>query len=121
MSIELHPVVSENISADDQAHRSTSFRLTATRIAEPSDIRPTPSHDTNGTDGAAITSTTSVRFWSIVLSVSGVTLLNTFGQGLLISAIPQIARDLKIPAGQLFWPTAVASLTLGCLQLVVGQ
>lgn len=72
-------------------------------------------------DGVAIGGGSSLKTASIIASVAGVTVLNTFGQSLLIVAIPQIGRDLHIEAGQLTWSIAVNSLTLGCLLLVVGK
>jgi len=63
----------------------------------------------------------NLRATFIVVSVAGITFLNTLGQSILIVAIPRIAQDLSIPPSLIQWPTAVASLTLGCTLLVVGS
>ncbi|KAF2186452.1 MFS general substrate transporter [Zopfia rhizophila CBS 207.26] len=56
----------------------------------------------------------------IIISVTGITFLNTIGQGLLLAAIPRIAIDLNIPETLIQWPTAMFSLTLGCTLLIAG-
>ncbi|RYP02175.1 hypothetical protein DL764_005926 [Monosporascus ibericus] len=42
------------------------------------------------------------------------------GSGILIAALPRIARDVNIPDGLILWPAAVYALAAGCLLHVFG-
>ena len=118
MALELQ-IVSPTSTRDNTYQPTISTITPGPQVNYPPDFRRTSGSD--GTEASVRQNTTFLRSSSIITSVAGVTVLNTFGQSLLIVAIPQIARDLNMPSGQLFWPTAVGSLTLGCLLLVVGK
>ena len=118
MALELQ-TVHPTLVRDGDFEPSLSTIAPGPRASHSSDFRRTSRSE--GTEASVHQTMTFIRSSSIITSVAGVTVINTFGQSLLIVAIPQIARDLDIPSGQLFWPTAVGSLTLGCLLLVVGK
>ncbi|RYO85003.1 hypothetical protein DL766_008604 [Monosporascus sp. MC13-8B] len=42
------------------------------------------------------------------------------GSGILIAALPRIAKDVNIPDGLILWPAAVYALAAGCLLHVFG-
>ncbi|KMP01687.1 efflux protein [Coccidioides immitis RMSCC 2394] len=46
--------------------------------------------------------------------------LNVMGSGILIAALPRIAKDVSISEGLILWPAAVYSLAAGCLLLMFG-
>ena len=81
---------------------------------------PWPDQENDNAENSGLPNLTFLRSSFIITSVAGITVLNTFGQSLLIVAIPQIARDLKIPPNLIQWPSAAGALTLGCLLLIVG-
>ncbi|KAG8948059.1 hypothetical protein FRC04_010101 [Tulasnella sp. 424] len=56
----------------------------------------------------------------IVMSVSGVTMLETFLSGALTIALPSVAKDLGISAANLQWPVSMYSLVNGVFLLVAG-
>ena len=56
----------------------------------------------------------------IVLTLAGVSFLNTLGSGLLTVALPRIAKDIGLAENLLLWPASVYALAAGCLLLVFG-
>ena len=61
-----------------------------------------------------------VRAITVAITLSGISLLNTMGSGILISALPRIARDVNLPSYLMLWPAAVYALAAGCLLLIFG-
>lgn len=61
-----------------------------------------------------------VRGVVVITTLAGVNFLNTMGSGILIVALPQMARDLGIERGLILWPAAVYALSAGCLLLIFG-
>ncbi|KAL2211490.1 MFS general substrate transporter [Sarocladium strictum] len=61
-----------------------------------------------------------VRGVVVISTLAGVNFLNTMGSGILIVALPQMARDLDIERGLILWPAAVYALSAGCLLLIFG-
>jgi MFS family permease len=61
-----------------------------------------------------------VRGVVVITTLAGVNFLNTMGSGILIVALPQMARDLDIERGLILWPAAVYALSAGCLLLIFG-
>lgn len=57
---------------------------------------------------------------SVIVTLAGVSFLNTMGSGILIAALPQIAIDVGIPQGLILWPATVYALAAGCLLLPFG-
>lgn len=57
---------------------------------------------------------------AIISTLAGINFLNTMGSGILIAALPRIARDVNIPDGLILWPAAVYALAAGCLLHVFG-
>lgn len=72
---------------------------------------------------SAVTETmqvSKVRGIVVIITLAGVNFLNTMGSGVLIVALPQIARELDIGHGLILWPAAVYSLSAGCLLIIFG-
>ncbi|BDD55412.1 MFS sugar transporter [Monascus purpureus] len=55
-----------------------------------------------------------------VITLTGVSFLNTMGSGILIAALPQIAKDVGISQALILWYAAIYALAAGCLLLIVG-
>src|ERR1700744_2634076 len=62
-----------------------------------------------------------LRVVAIITSVSGVTILNSLGNGLLTIGLPTIVKDINIPESLQLWPASVYSLACGCFLLFNGQ
>ncbi|EMR67153.1 putative efflux pump protein [Eutypa lata UCREL1] len=57
---------------------------------------------------------------AIISTLAGINFLNTMGSGILIAALPHIAKEVNIPDGLILWPAAVYALAAGCLLHVFG-
>ncbi|KAF5364394.1 hypothetical protein D9757_011905 [Collybiopsis confluens] len=57
----------------------------------------------------------------IILSVSGVTTLNTFLSGALTVALPTVGKDLNFSESALQWPINTYNLAYGCTLLLFGR
>ena len=57
---------------------------------------------------------------TIIVTLAGISFLNTMGSGVLVSALPRIADDIGLEEGFLLWPASVYALAAGCLLLVFG-
>ena len=57
---------------------------------------------------------------TIIVTLAGISFLNTMGSGVLVSALPRIADDVGLSEGYLLWPASVYSLAAGCLLLIFG-
>lgn len=58
---------------------------------------------------------------TVIVTLAGISFLNTMGSGILISALPQIADDIGLDEGFLLWPASVYALAAGCLLLIFGS
>ena len=61
-----------------------------------------------------------VESFTVIITLAGVSFLNTMGSGILIGALPQIAIDVSLDEGFLLWPASVYALAAGCLLLIFG-
>lgn len=57
---------------------------------------------------------------TVIVTLAGISFLNTMGSGILIAALPRIAADVGLSPGLMLWPAAVYALAAGCLLLVFG-
>ncbi|EEH33067.2 integral membrane protein [Paracoccidioides lutzii Pb01] len=57
---------------------------------------------------------------AVIITLAGVSFLNTMGSGILIAALPRIAKDVGIPQALILWPAAVYALAAECLLLIFG-
>ena len=57
---------------------------------------------------------------TVIVTLAGISFLNTMGSGILISALPRIANDVGLGEGFLLWPASVYALAAGCLLLIFG-
>lgn len=61
-----------------------------------------------------------VRGVTVIVTLAGISFLNTMGSGILIAATPRLARDVGLPEALWLWPAAVYALAAGCLLLIFG-
>lgn len=61
-----------------------------------------------------------VRAITVIVTLAGISFLNTMGSGILIAALPRIAKDVGLSEGLILWPAAVYALAAGCLLLIFG-
>ena len=47
-------------------------------------------------------------------------LINTFGTGILVAALPRVAFDVHFSEALILWPVAVYNLAAGCLLFIFG-
>ncbi|KAK2732715.1 hypothetical protein FQN55_003936 [Onygenales sp. PD_40] len=57
---------------------------------------------------------------SLTVTLAGLSFLNTMGSGILIAALPQIAKEPGITEDLVLWPAVVYALAAGCLLLLCG-
>ncbi|KAK5998883.1 MFS-type transporter 1 [Cladobotryum mycophilum] len=57
----------------------------------------------------------------VIVTLSGITLLNAIGSGILVTSLPRIAKEVGLPQSLLLWPAAVYSLAAGCTLLIFGS
>jgi MFS family permease len=56
----------------------------------------------------------------VIVTLAGISFLNTMGSGILIAALPTIGREVHLPKALVLWPAAVYALSAGCLLLIFG-
>lgn len=61
-----------------------------------------------------------VRGVIVIITLAGISFLNTMGSGILIAALPRIAKDVGLSESLILWPAAVYALAAGCLLLIFG-
>ena len=61
-----------------------------------------------------------LRSTLIIITLAGMSFLNTMGSGLLTVALPRIADDIGLQESLLLWPASVYALAAGCLLLIFG-
>nr|KMM64779.1 efflux protein [Coccidioides posadasii RMSCC 3488] len=57
---------------------------------------------------------------TVIITLAGISFLNVMGSGILIAALPRIAKHVSISEGLILRPAAVYSLAAGCLLLMFG-
>ncbi|KAM0566311.1 hypothetical protein ACHAP9_007489 [Verticillium nonalfalfae] len=57
---------------------------------------------------------------TVIVTLAGMSFLNTMGSGILTAALPRISRDVGLPEALILWPAAVYALAAGCLLLIFG-
>ncbi|RMJ18404.1 hypothetical protein CDV36_001940 [Fusarium kuroshium] len=61
-----------------------------------------------------------IRGVAVIVTLAGISFLNTMGSGILIAALPRIADDVGLGESLILWPAAVYALAAGCLLLIFG-
>ncbi|KAF5026993.1 hypothetical protein F66182_867 [Fusarium sp. NRRL 66182] len=61
-----------------------------------------------------------VRGVMVIVTLAGISFLNTMGSGILIAALPKIADEVGLSENLILWPAAVYALAAGCLLLIFG-
>ncbi|KAF5667335.1 aminotriazole resistance protein [Fusarium heterosporum] len=56
----------------------------------------------------------------VIVTLAGISFLNTMGSGILIAAFPKIAKEVGLSENLILWPAAVYALAAGCLLLIFG-
>lgn len=57
---------------------------------------------------------------AIIAILASLYVINTFGTGILVAALPRIALDVHLSEALILWPVAVYNLAAGCLLLIFG-
>ncbi|KAF3350150.1 hypothetical protein VdG2_01965 [Verticillium dahliae VDG2] len=57
---------------------------------------------------------------TVIVTLAGMSFLNTMGSGILTAALPRISRDVGLSEALILWPAAVYALAAGCLLLIFG-
>ncbi|KAK9435728.1 puromycin resistance protein pur8 [Metarhizium brunneum] len=65
-------------------------------------------------------SVSKVKGITVIVTLAGISFLNTMGSGILIAALPRIASDVELSDALILWPAAVYALAAGCLLLIFG-
>ncbi|KAK8051762.1 hypothetical protein PG993_003147 [Apiospora rasikravindrae] len=129
-TIELAPMHALGLVSSD-APKADILSITPAAAAKPIastgfPLSPT-STSAGGIEGGDSNPTTAtgdkiskVRGITVIATLAGISFLNTMGSGILVSAIPQIARDVHLQRGLELWPAAVYALAAGCLLLIFG-
>lgn len=63
---------------------------------------------------------TRLQSTGVMITLACISLLNSFGSGMLTVALPTIAKDLDLPANLLLWPASVYALAQSCMLLLMG-
>ncbi|RSL50759.1 hypothetical protein CEP53_008698 [Fusarium sp. AF-6] len=59
-----------------------------------------------------------IRGVTVIVTLAGISFLNTMGSGILIAALARIADDVGLGESLILWPAAVYALAAGCLLLI---
>lgn len=87
---------------------------------------PTPGDDGEAGDSSvddlilAPANLSIARRVSIIAILASLYVINTFGTGILVAALPRVAVDVNLSEALIFWPVAVYNLAAGCLLLIFG-
>ena len=81
----------------------------------------TASQETSPSSEAFRNQVSMFKSVTIIMTLAGISFLNTMGSGVLISALPRIADDIGLEEGFLLWPASVYALAAGCLLLIFGS
>ncbi|KAK8119337.1 aminotriazole resistance [Apiospora kogelbergensis] len=122
-SIELAPLADRGVPASGTAEADViSIPAVAITQKEAPTSVPVMSPSTSGMDDttAPTDKVSKVRGITVIATLAGISFLNTMGSGILVSATPQIARDVGLQRGLELWPAAVYALAAGCLLLIFG-
>ncbi|KAF2864673.1 major facilitator superfamily transporter [Massariosphaeria phaeospora] len=82
------------------------------------DVEAGELHADNPTLAAGNLST--ARRVSIIAILASLYMINTFGTGILVAALPRVALDVHLSEALILWPVAVYNLAAGCLLLIFG-
>ncbi|EZF31781.1 hypothetical protein H109_02881 [Trichophyton interdigitale MR816] len=116
---QLPPVGSEALKQDG----SEDGKETKETLSSSNDLNPGTSQASaeNG-DMQVLESPkiSKVRGATVIITLAGISFLNTMGSGILIAALPRIAKDVGLSESLILWPAAVYALAAGCLLLIFG-
>lgn len=116
---QLPPVGSDTVKQDS----SEDGKETKETISSTNDLHPgTPPASAEDGDMRALESPkiSKVRGVTVIITLAGISFLNTMGSGILIAALPRIAKDVGLSESLILWPAAVYALAAGCLLLIFG-
>jgi MFS family permease len=109
LSVPLSSLKSDRATEEqDGLHQSLAVSDTSPKVEAP----PAPE--------AGALKVSKTRGVTVIVTLAGVSFLNTMGSGILIAALPRIAQDVGISEGLILWPAAVYALAAGCLLLIFG-
>ncbi|EQL31748.1 hypothetical protein BDFG_05976 [Blastomyces dermatitidis ATCC 26199] len=105
-------------AGDEQGRTIAETPQGAPGVLLPSDDGPEP---TQGTASSTTLTISKAKAVMVIITLAGVSFLNTMGSGILIAALPRIAKDVGIPEALILWPAAVYALALVVCSLSLGR
>ena len=111
---------SRNNSPSDSTDAIGPVRQPSHESRRPSLARQPSTHENEASAENAELGISKVRAITVIVTLAGVNFLNTMGSGILIAALPRIARDVGLDQSLILWPAAVYALAAGCLLLIFG-
>jgi MFS family permease len=102
----------------EQLQQPSSQAFEQLSVQQPSD-EPAAAAAVTTTPTTAMT-VSRAKGVTVIVTLAGITFLNTMGSGILIAALPRIADDVGLDRSLMLWPAAVYALAAGCLLLIFG-
>ena len=109
ISIELEPLATPIINSQPDALDEKDGNTDGRPSSADADSPPGPARKVS-----------RLQSVTVITTLAGISFLNTMGSGILIAALPRIARDLGLSQALILWPAAVYALAAGCLLLIFG-
>ena len=111
---------SRNNSPSDSTDAIGPVRQPSHESRRPSLARQPSTQENEANAENAELGISKVRAITVIVTLAGINFLNTMGSGILIAALPRIARDVGLDQSLILWPAAVYALAAGCLLLIFG-
>jgi MFS family permease len=103
-----------------QMHAIAEQRLNKSKVPSLVPQSPTPDIEPPAELPTSNMKVSRAKGVTVIITLAGISFLNTMGSGILIAALPRIAQEVGLPEGLMLWPAAVYALAAGCLLLVFG-
>lgn len=97
-------------------HQTTGRQQYSSNLTSPATFQFPEGHP----EESPLNRLSTIKSVTIIVTLAGLSFLNTMGSGVLISALPRIAVDIGLDDGFLLWPASVYALAAGCLLLIFG-
>lgn len=116
-TIELAPTPATQKAVRIKAHDPVNDGNNAATSNQRFDV---PAEDEGPLTQAEIPRVSKTRGVTVIITLAGISFLNTMGSGILIAALPRMAQDVGLSDSLMLWPAAVYALAAGCLLLIFG-
>ncbi|RSL79713.1 hypothetical protein CEP51_007139 [Fusarium floridanum] len=117
--IPLEPIAPDvKIKSDNTYNANTTSARRASTLGQ--DIDAASPADPDLSVPSRSLGISKIRGVAVIVTLAGISFLNTMGSGILIAALPRIADDVGLGESLILWPAAVYALAAGCLLLIFG-